>query len=66
MKRAKPNTGSELKLVVYGYAPHTFDMRLRDRTALGMRLGYDAEATDDARTQVIEFLKSNGVIAPVR
>jgi hypothetical protein len=41
-------------------------MRLRDRTALGMRLGYDAEATDDARTQVIEFLKSNGVIAPVR
>ncbi|MGZ5224942.1 MAG: dienelactone hydrolase family protein [Burkholderiales bacterium] len=66
MKRAQPGRGSQLKLVIYGYAPHTFDMRLRDRTVLGMRLGYDAEATDDARMQVIEFLKSNGVIAPVR
>jgi dienelactone hydrolase len=66
MKREQPNTGSELKLVVYGYAPHTFDMRLPDRTVLGMRLGHDADATNDARRQVIEFLKSNGVIPPAQ
>jgi dienelactone hydrolase len=62
MKAAQPATGPQLKLVVYRYAPHTFDMPLPDRVVLGMRLGYDAEAHADARRQVIDFLASHGLI----
>ncbi|HUP94142.1 MAG TPA: dienelactone hydrolase family protein [Burkholderiales bacterium] len=61
MKAAQPAGAPELKLVVYPRAPHTFDMRLPDRTLLGMRLGYDAEANADARNRVIEFLAAHGV-----
>lgn len=61
MKAAQPATAPELKLVVYSYAPHTFDMKLPDRTLLGMKLGYDADATADARRQVIEFLAAHGL-----
>lgn len=50
-----------LKLVLYPYAPHTFDMDLPNRTVLGMRLGYDPKATADARRQVIAFLKAQGI-----
>jgi len=53
--------GAEIKLVVYDYAPHTFDMDLPDRVHLGMRLGYDPRATADARRQVIAFLKAHGM-----
>ena len=59
MKRARPESAPELKLVVYPRAPHTFDMRLPDRTVLGMRLGYDAQATADAPRQVIDFLAAH-------
>jgi len=38
-------------------------MRLPDRTLLGMRLGYDADATADARRQVIAFLVAHGLIS---
>jgi dienelactone hydrolase len=61
MKRAVAGPGPELKLVVYPRAPHTFDMRLPDRTVLGMRLGYDAQATADAHREVIAFLAAHGV-----
>jgi dienelactone hydrolase len=64
MKAAQPTDAPELKLIVYPRGPHTFDMRLPDRTMLRMRLGYDAEATADARRQVIAFLTTHGVIAP--
>jgi dienelactone hydrolase len=64
MKAAQPAGAPELKLVVYPRGPHTFDMRLRDRTLLRMRLGYDAEATADARRQVVAFLTAHGLIAP--
>ena len=60
MKAAQPASAPELKLVVYPRGPHTFDMRLPDRTILGMRLGYDAEADADARRQVIDFLEDHG------
>ena len=60
MQGAQP-AGAALRLVVYPYAPHTFDMDLRDRTVLGMRLGYDREATADARRQVIAFLAAHGI-----
>jgi dienelactone hydrolase len=43
-------------------APHTFDMPLPDRTRLGMRLGFDGEATADARRQAIGFLTARGLI----
>jgi dienelactone hydrolase len=59
MTRARRATAPALQLVVYG--PHTFDMALPDRTVLGMRLGYDAQATADARRQVIAFLAAHGV-----
>jgi hypothetical protein len=38
-------------------------MTLPDRTLLGMRLGYDADATADARRQVIAFLAAHGLIS---
>ena len=63
MKDAQAADALELKLVVYPYAPHTFDMRLPDRTILGMKLGYDAEADADARRQVIDFLAAYGMVA---
>ena len=60
MKSAQPvDRGPALDLVLYPRAPHTFDMRLPDRTILGMRLGYDAEATADARRRVFEFLSAH-------
>jgi dienelactone hydrolase len=62
MKGAQPAGAPELKLVVYPYAPHTFDMKLPDRTVLGMKLGYDADATADARRQVIDFLSAHGMV----
>jgi dienelactone hydrolase len=61
MKAEQPAGSPPLELVVYARAPHTFDMRLPDRTLLGMRLGYDAEADVDARNRVIEFLAAHGV-----
>jgi len=61
MKAGQPAGAPELKLVVYSYAPHTFDMKLPDRTVLGMKLGYDAEATADAQRQVIDFLAAHGL-----
>lgn len=63
MKAAQPAAVPELRLVVYPYAPHTFDMRLPDRTVLGMKLGYDAEADADARRQVIHLLAAHGMVA---
>jgi dienelactone hydrolase len=57
MKTRQPGDGgSTLELIVYPRAPHTFDMPLPDRTVLGMRLGYDAEAAADARKRVLDFL----------
>jgi dienelactone hydrolase len=61
MKAAQP--ASALKLVVYPNAQHAFDMRLPDRTVLGMKLGYDAEADADTRRQVVEFLTTHGLAA---
>lgn len=61
MKRAQPASSPDVRLVVYPAGPHTFDMRLPDRTVLGMRLGYDPQAHADARRQVIEFLTAQGV-----
>jgi hypothetical protein len=55
MKAAQSDSDTMLTLVVYSRAPHTFDMRLPDRTVLGMQLGYDADADRDARKQVIDF-----------
>ena len=66
MKAAQPAGAPELKLVVYPRGPHTFDMRLPDRTVLRMRLGYDAEASVDARRQVVAFLTAHGLIASGR
>jgi dienelactone hydrolase len=63
MKAAQPAAAPELQLVVYPRGPHTLDMQLPDRTVLGMRLGYDADATADARRQVIEFLCAHGFLA---
>lgn len=60
MQAAQP-AGAPLQLIVYPYAPHTFDMALGDRTVLGMLLGYDPEATADARRQVIAFLAAQGI-----
>jgi hypothetical protein len=44
MKRGQPPATHDLELVLYPRAPHTFDMRLPDRTVLGMRLGHDPSA----------------------
>ena len=60
------NGGSKLELVVYPRAPHTFDMPLADRTVLGMRLGYDAEAAADARRRVPDFLAATLLIGRLR
>jgi dienelactone hydrolase len=66
MKRARPESAPDLRLVVYPYGPHTFDMRLLDRTVLGMRLGYDPQAATDARRQVIDFLTAHSLVRPGR
>jgi dienelactone hydrolase len=62
MKRAQPEFAPDLKLVVYPHGPHTFDMRLPDRTVFGMRLGYDPLATADGWQQVIGFLTTHGLV----
>jgi dienelactone hydrolase len=61
MHAVQSASAPELRLIVYPRGPHTFDMRLPDRTVLGMRLGYDPQADADARRQVIEFLAAYGV-----
>jgi dienelactone hydrolase len=66
MKRARPESAPDLRLVVYPRGPHTFDMRLPDRTVLGMRLGYDPQAATDARRQVIDFLTAHSLVRPGR
>jgi dienelactone hydrolase len=66
MKCAQPESAPDLKLVVYPHGPHTFDMRLPDRTVLGMRLGYDPQAATDARRQVIDFLTAHSLVRPGR
>jgi dienelactone hydrolase len=66
MKRAQPESAPALELVIFPRGPHTFDMRLPDRTVLGMRLGYDPEADAGARRQVIDFLTAHGVLRPAR
>ena len=63
MKAGQPEGAPELKIVVYPRAPHTFDMRLPDRTLFGMRLGFDTEAAADARRQVTTFLTAHGMIS---
>ena len=63
MHAAQPASAPELRLIVYPRGPHTFDMRLPDRTVLGMRLGYDPQADADARRQVIGFLATHGLAA---
>jgi dienelactone hydrolase len=65
MKAAQAEGVPELTLVVYPRAPHTFDMKLADRKLLGMRLGHDAEATADARRQVVAFLGAHGMLGRV-
>jgi dienelactone hydrolase len=62
MKAAQPGAAPEVKLV-YPRGPHAFDLTLPDRTLLGMRLGYDADATADARRQVIAFLTAHGLVS---
>jgi dienelactone hydrolase len=67
MKTRQPGDGgSTLELIVYPRAPHTFDMPLPDRTVLGMRLGYDAEAAADARKRVLDFLAATMAMARPR
>src|SRR5262249_41430588 len=61
MHAAPPASAPELRLIVSPRGPHTFDMRLPDRTVLGMRLGYDPQADADARRQVIDFLVAHGL-----
>jgi dienelactone hydrolase len=63
MHAAQPVSAPELRLVIYPRGPHTFDMRLPDRTVLGMQLGYDAQAAADARRQVMDFLVAQGLAA---
>lgn len=60
MHAAQPASAPALRLIVYPRGPHAFDMRLPDRTVLGMRLGYDPQADADARRQVIDFLAAYG------
>jgi dienelactone hydrolase len=66
MKRAQPESAPRLDLVIFPGGPHTFDMRLPDRTVLGMRLGYDPEADAGARRQVIAFLTAQGLLRAAR
>jgi dienelactone hydrolase len=60
MHAAQPASAPELRLIVYPRGPHTFDIRLPDRTVLGMQLGYDPQADADARRQVLDFLVAYG------
>jgi len=63
LQSAQPlDRGPALDLIIYPGAPHTFDMRLPDRTILGMRLGYDATAAADAPRRVIEFLAAHALL----
>jgi dienelactone hydrolase len=61
MHAAQPAAAPALRLIVYPPGPHTFDMRLPDRTVLGMRLGYDPEA--DAP---IRYLDESALSSPLR
>lgn len=61
MLRVRRQGTPEIRLVLYPRAPHTFDMKLPDRTVLQMRLGYDADAAADAPTKVVQFLAEYGL-----
>jgi dienelactone hydrolase len=63
MHAAQPASAPALRLVIYPRGLHTFDMRLPDRTVLGMQLGYDPQAEADARCQVMDFLAAHGLAA---
>jgi dienelactone hydrolase len=63
MHAAQPASAPELRLIVYPRGPHTFDMRLPDRTVLGMRLGYDPQADADAQRQVMDFFAAHDLAA---
>jgi dienelactone hydrolase len=60
MQAAQP-AGAPLQLVLFPYAPHTYDMNLPDRTVLGMQLGHDAQAAAETRDRVIAFLAAHGI-----
>lgn len=60
MKAGQPPGAKKLEPVVYPEAPHTFDMPLPPRRVLGMRLGPDVAATEDARDRVFAFLAETG------
>jgi len=62
IQRVRPQGTPEVRLVLYARAPHTFDMKLPDRTVLRMRLGYDADAAADAPKQVARFLADYGFV----
>ena len=63
MLRVRPQGTPEIRLVLYPRAPHTFDMKLPDRTVLRMRLGYDADAAADAPQKVVRFLAEYGFMS---
>ena len=63
MLRVRPQGTPEIRLVLYPRAPHTFDMKLPDRTVLRMRLGYDADAAADAPQKVLRFLAEYGLMS---
>ena len=63
IQRVRPQGTPEVRLVLYPRAPHTFDMKLPDRTVLRMRLGYDADAAADAPKQVARFLADYGFVS---
>jgi dienelactone hydrolase len=60
MRAAQP-ADAAFELVLFAYAPHTYDMNLPDRTLLGMRLGYDPQATQETRERAIAFLAQHGI-----
>ena len=66
MKRAQPESAPRSSSSSFPAGPHTFDMRLPDRSVLGMRLGYDPEADAGARRQVIAFLTAQGLLRASR
>ena len=63
IQRVRRQGTPEVRLVLYPRAPHTFDMKLPDRTVLRMRLGHDADAAADAPKQVARFLADYGFVS---
>ncbi|WP_237213246.1 dienelactone hydrolase family protein [Falsiroseomonas oryziterrae] len=59
------SSGAPVRVTVYGNAAHSFDLLSPPHRFLGKLVGYDADATQDSRQQMLAFFREHGARARV-